>query len=309
MRPAAVGFQCPDEVKQAARERRAVRGPLGGRVARSGQPVVTSTLIGLNVTALIVMTLSGTGLANGSPSMLFMRLADIRGRLFVVQGNAIPVQLGGVAHGEWYRLLTSTFLHFGVLHLGLNMLALWVVGGPIERIVGRSRFLASYLLAGLGGSILSFLFAGPQTVSAGASGAVFGLFGGYFVLARRVSAPTGPIVGTIAINLVLSFSIPHIDYWGHIGGLLAGVAATTVIAYAPARRRSSWQGGGLVAVALVLVVLTAVGIVRVRSDERRHPGPYGVRIDALAPRSGSVPAELPQRGATVAVSSAPSQRS
>lgn len=277
MRPASVGFQCPEEAKETARTVRAKRGVFGGRLPQSAVPLCTYALIGINVAVFVVMVASGTGFLNGQPSVLFTRFADLPGQLFVVHGNTLT-QENGIAHGEWYRLLTSMFLHFGVIHLGLNMYVLYAIGPALEVALGRVRFLALYFIAGVGGSVASFLFAGPTSIGAGASGAIFGLFGAYYILARRLNAQTGPIVITIALNLVLSVSIPHIDIRAHLGGLIAGSAVGAVLAYAPRSRRTLVQASGAVLVLLLVIALAVVRAPQVRERDRNANPPNGVRI-------------------------------
>ncbi|MGH9106745.1 MAG: rhomboid family intramembrane serine protease [Acidimicrobiales bacterium] len=125
--------------------------------------------------------------------------------------------------GQWYRLFTSIFLHVDFLHITLNMVSLLIIGRLVEPAFGKWRYLALFLVSGLGGSVVSYLIANPRTVAVGASGAIFGLFGAYFVLARRAAASTSGILILIAINLFYSFSIPGISWQGHIGGLLTGL--------------------------------------------------------------------------------------
>jgi len=131
-----------------------------------------------------------------------------------------------IAGGQWWRLITAGFLHFGPLHIGFNMLALWVIGKDFERVLGRARFLAVYLVGLLGGSASAFVFGVPGAQVAGASGAVFGLMGGLAVLLRRLRLPPGPAVSMIVINLVISFVVPGISVLGHLGGLVVGALAT-----------------------------------------------------------------------------------
>jgi len=135
-----------------------------------------------------------------------------------------------VAHGEIYRLLTAAFLHYGILHIGFNMWALFVVGPPVEAALGRWRYAAVYFLSGIGGSILTVAFAAPASQSAGASGAIFGLFGALYVLQRRSGISNVAILTTIGLNLVITFSIPNISWEGHVGGLITGTAMTAALA-------------------------------------------------------------------------------
>src|SRR5207302_5641892 len=116
------------------------------------------------------------------------------------------------------------FLHASLMHILFNMLALWIVGPALEAALGRVRFLALYVVAALGGSLCSY-FLDPRFVAGvGASGAVFGLFGAYFVVARARDVDSRQVVGLIVINLLIGFAVPGIDNWAHIGGLVAGGA-------------------------------------------------------------------------------------
>lgn len=244
MRDAAVGFQCPACVAAGSRGGRQARTALGGRL-RSGTPVVW-TLIGLNVAVFVATALGGTSIGfAGGRSDLYAQFAN----------TPLSVAIGG----EYYRLLTAMFLHFGVLHILFNMLALYYVGVPLERSLGRLRLLGLYLLAGLGGSVASFLFGPLGAQSAGASGAVFGLFGAFFVVSRRLGGETGPIVTLIVVNLVLSVAVPGIDLRGHLGGLVTGALLAAILAYVPGGRwRSASQVVGFTAVAVLLAALTVV---------------------------------------------------
>jgi membrane associated rhomboid family serine protease len=142
-----------------------------------------------------------------------------------------------VAAGEWWRLFTSAFLHLGLLHLAFNMYALYLFGPIIEQMYGHLEYAVAYLLCALGGSVLTIL-AAPGSAAAGASGAVFGLFGLAFVVSRRrhllLGSQTRAIlsqVGTLlVINLVLTFSIPSISWTGHVGGLLVGIVIGWLLA-------------------------------------------------------------------------------
>jgi rhomboid protease GluP len=149
-----------------------------------------------------------------------------------------------IAEGEYWRLLTATFLHIGLLHLLLNGWALYLFGPLIERHFGALRFVIIYLVAGLGGSIASFAF-GPE-LSAGASGAIFGLVGAlaaYFWLHRRITGAEGRAqllnaIFIVGINVAFGLSLSQaIDNWGHIGGLIAGAVAGLALAprYQPGR--------------------------------------------------------------------------
>ncbi len=130
-----------------------------------------------------------------------------------------------MAHGQWWRLITAAFLHYGPIHLGMNMLALyWVRAGAPEHLLGRWRFLLLYLAAGLAGSA-GALYASPNAITVGATRAILGVLGARHVLERRGAIHSGgQILGLIIINLALSYALPGISIGGHIGGLIGGIA-------------------------------------------------------------------------------------
>ncbi len=260
MRPASVGFQCPVCVKESGATVRAAQAPYGGKAHE--RPIVTQVLIGINVAVFLLTTATGTGLlAGGNPSALFRRLAMVP--ITSANGFTLPGAVGdGVANGGYYRLLTAMFLHYGIIHIALNMLCLYQLGPYVERSLGRLRFTGLYLLAGIGGSALSYSLGPTFAQAAGASGAVFGLFAAFYVLERKRGGDVGPIAVTIGFNLFISFQVRFIDWRGHVGGLVTGALLAAALVYAPrGSRRALLQAGGFVAV-LVLVV----GIVAVRTS-------------------------------------------
>ncbi|RFS87006.1 rhomboid family intramembrane serine protease [Actinomadura spongiicola] len=251
MRDAAVGHQCVECVREGNRGVRTAvpRTPVGARAAASTTPVVTYTLIGACVAAYLAE------LASWNVVWEFMML----GRAIMPDG-----EVGGVAEGEWYRLFTAMFLHqrggtFGVTHILFNMWLLWAVGPALEQVLGRWRFLALYVLSGLGGSVLLYMVGAPQSSAVGASGAIFGLLGAYFVLGRALGRPVGSIVFLLVINLVITFSVPNISWEGHVGGLVVGAALAAAYGYAPSARRNLFHIGAPV---LVFVLLTALVLLR-----------------------------------------------
>ena len=165
-------------------------------------------------------------------------------------------------------MLTAAFLHANFFHILFNMMALLIVGPPIERAIGSVRFTALYLLAALGGSVCSYLFSNPQLMGVGASGAIFGLFGAYFVFARSRHADTGGIVALIVINLVFSFADPLIDWRAHVGGLITGTLVAVAMSLAERRPPGERRAIDIATVAVVLVVLGA--LVQVRTHQL-HP--------------------------------------
>jgi membrane associated rhomboid family serine protease len=188
---------------------------------------------------------------------------------WLIPGNAVYV---GFAYAnsamltaeEPWRMLTSAFLHSQgfVLHIVLNMYMLWLFGQALEPLLGRVRFLAVYLLSAIGGSVGFLLLAPGQPVAViGASGAIFGLFGGLFVVQRQRGGDVRQLLVLIVINAVLGFVVPGIAWQAHLGGLVTGALATAVIAYAPrGRSRLAVQAGGLVAVAVLLAIATLVRV-------------------------------------------------
>ncbi len=267
MRAASVGFQCPSCVKEGAATVRQPRAAYGGKAAAT--PLVTYVLMGLNIAMFLFTTATGTGFTTGgTPSQPFRDLA------------MVPVFIG--FEGDYYRLLTATFLHYGILHIALNMLCLYQLGPYLESAFGRLRFTALYLLAGVGGSALSYALGPVFVQAAGASGAVFGLFAAYFVLQRKRGGDVSQIGATIAINLVISFGYASfIDWRGHVGGLVTGALLTGALIYAPSARRTLYQTAGFAAV-LVLVV----GVVTVRTTDIKDQVP--TRIVAVSAGADAV---------------------
>jgi membrane associated rhomboid family serine protease len=164
-----------------------------------------------------------------------------------------------VADGQWYRLLTNTFLHeppgdgIGILHILFNMWALIVVGPTLERSLGRVRFVTVYLVSALGGSVLYYLLAGPYSPALGASGAIFGLFGAYFVVARKLRVDARGVIALIVINLAISFT-GGIAWQAHVGGLIAGSLLTAAFVWAPRQNRALIQAAATVAMLVLLIV-------------------------------------------------------
>jgi membrane associated rhomboid family serine protease len=230
MRSAAVGHQCVDCVNEGARTVRQPATALGGRLTT--RPVVTYVLIAINVAMFVVQT--------AAPEFE---------KQFFLWPN-------GVAHyDQFYRLLTSGFLHAGITHIAFNMIALYFTGPAVEHALGHARFLALYVLSLLGGSVLVYLLTPVGTPTLGASGAIFGLFGASFVLARKLQFDIRGIVGLIVINLVITFVAPGISWQGHIGGLLTGAAVAGAFAYAPRANRTLVQAGCSVAMLAVFAAL------------------------------------------------------
>ena len=211
-----VGIRCPDHAGgTSSTSPRTVRRVRTASAAGT-DALVTKVLIAVNVGIYLLQLAMGASF-NANTGWIFEHGALVANAIY---GNGQPA---GVAHGEWWRLITAAFLHYGPLHLGLNMLVLWFVGGPIEAAIGRVQFLLLYLVSGLAGSA-GALVASPHAITVGASGAIFGLFGALAVLEYQHTGVIigGPAFTLIAINLVFSFLVPGTSWGGHVGGLIGG---------------------------------------------------------------------------------------
>jgi membrane associated rhomboid family serine protease len=238
-RPAAVGVQCVDCVREQARTMPTARTVFGGRV-REGRPVVTLALIGACVVVFLLQMVPGS---------------DITRRFAFA-----PV----LADVEPWRFLTSAFLHStGFLpHIAFNMLVLYQVGPYLEERLGRLRFLALYLVSAAGGSVGFLALADPTNPFSwnagvvGASGAVFGLFGALVLVQRHLGGTSQGLLVMIGLNFFLGFVIPNVAWQGHLGGLLTGAALGAAMVAPVKRHRAVVQVAGTVAVVLVLVAVT-----------------------------------------------------
>ncbi|MGI8536459.1 MAG: rhomboid family intramembrane serine protease [Mycobacteriales bacterium] len=247
MRAASVGYQCPECVAAGAKTVREGRTVFGGRIS-SNTSRVSITIIALNVGVFLI------GLRLGERE-LQARFGNIAGPVRFVPGG----EVGGVATGEYYRLFTAAFLHANIFHLAINMFAFVQLGPVLESALGRVRFLTLYVLAALGGSTLSFLVSDRGVLGVGASGAIFGLFGAYYIVVRHLGGETRSILVLLAINLVITFSVPIIDWRAHIGGLVIGVFIAVAFTRAPTgERRGQVQAAACAGLALLLVVLVAL---------------------------------------------------
>jgi membrane associated rhomboid family serine protease len=155
-----------------------------------------------------------------------------------------------------WQMLTAAFLHGSWLHLLFNMYTLYIFGQVLEPMLGRARFLALYLIAAFGGSVAVLLFSDPTTTVVGASGAIYGLMGAYFVLLRAIGERSGQLTGLIAINLIFSFISPGISWQAHIGGLLVGAAVAAIYSATRKPQQKTLQGLGLLLLIASLIVLT-----------------------------------------------------
>jgi membrane associated rhomboid family serine protease len=205
---APVGIRCPEHSGKAQGAARVKRSVQRAHYEGTGA-LVTRALIAINVAVYLLTVATGGGVDSNSGTIYE------HGVLFG------PF----VASGDYWRLLTSAFMHYGPIHLGLNMVVLWFVGAPLEERMGRGRFLLLYLVAGLAGSAGALLVT-PCSPTAGASGAIFGLFAAAVVLELQHVSIFGPWIYTIIIlNFAFTFSSADISVGGHVGGFIGGALA------------------------------------------------------------------------------------
>src|SRR5205085_10720479 len=185
------------------------------------RPTFTYLFFGLNIVVFLLMAFAGG--SGNEPTLM----------AFGVKSNP------EIAQGQWWRFVTPIFIHIGLLHLFFNSYALWIVGPQVEKLYGGARFVILYLLTGIAGVAGSYVYK-PEGLSAGASGAIFGLFGVLLVVGLRYRHNIPPFfsraVGTgvlpvIVINLIIGFSIPQIDNSAHIAGLISGMALAAIVPF------------------------------------------------------------------------------
>lgn len=251
--PAPVGFHCPDEIRAAAAARRPST-TFGGR---PGPPIVTYALVGICLVAYLLVAMMN--LFGGVEAWGMWPLA-------VAGGN------------QFYRLLTAIFMHGSILHILFNMYVLAAFGPALERALGRVRFLVLYLIAGLGGSVASFMFSPLNTLSVGASGAIFGLLTATIVVGMKLRQNVSQIVLLLGVNVLLGFAISNVDWRAHFGGAVFGALAAFVLSIpagtaAERKRRIVLQVLGCLAIIAALLILAML-----RNGQ----------IDALLRASGSV---------------------
>jgi membrane associated rhomboid family serine protease len=229
MTQASVGFHCPECVKRGSQ--RVIKAP-----QLAFRPLATQVLIGLNLVGFVW----GVAVGRSAGRLGSEALAD--GALFSAARRIDPngtTTLLGVDQGEWWRLVSSAFLHSGLLHLGMNMAALWILGSQLERALGPARFVSVYVVSMFAGAF-GVLLLDPNTFTVGASGAVFGLMGVAVMIQRAagINPWASGIGGLILINVIITFAIPAISIGGHVGGLAGGLIAGGFTVEAIRRRLS-----------------------------------------------------------------------
>ncbi len=213
---APVGFQCPECVAGAAARIHQPTTVAGGAVI--DRPMVTYVLIAINVAVFLAQMAIGINAVAGDYGMW-------------------PV--GIAANGEWWRLVTAAFLHGSFLHIAFNMYVLFALGPTLERILGHYRYLALYVLAAIGGGVVSYAFSDMRTVSVGASGAIFGLMGALVVAGRRLRYDITQVLVLLAVNFAIGFFAPGIDWRAHLGGLVTGAIVAAIMVF-PAPDIEPW---------------------------------------------------------------------
>ena len=245
-RPAAVGIQCLDCVREGQKSIRVPRTQFGGKVSAEGRPVVTMTIIGI----CVVVWLAQKASPSFSDALLFFAPA---------------------ARSQPWRLLTSAFEHdpSNLLHILFNMYALWIVGQYLEPLLGRLRFATVYLVCAIGGSVGLLLLVTPSTQpnsswatpALGASGAIFGLFLVLLLVNRHLGRSTVGIGVLILINFALPFIVPNVAWQAHVGGAITGALCGGILIATAGPDRRRWQMPAFAFVAVVLAILAVLTLV------------------------------------------------
>lgn len=232
----AVGFHCPECVKSAPQPKVKVR-----RLAAS--QLTSVVIIAINVVVFLAIFFTGR---QESPLVPILALTPEgacvgAGQIWLTDPTGCAAAgyswEPGVATGALWQLITSAFVHIDVWHIGFNMLALFLLGPQVERVLGRARFLAIYLLSALVGSAFVVAFSPPFQSTLGASGAVFGLIGALLLLAWRYGGNARGILMWLGLNIVFTFAVPTVSWQGHLGGLFGGLVLTALLGLLP----SSWH--------------------------------------------------------------------
>ncbi|HTZ87002.1 MAG TPA: rhomboid family intramembrane serine protease [Solirubrobacteraceae bacterium] len=246
-----VGMRCPE----CARQRTQVK------TIRSvaTRPELTLALIAVNVVAFLA---EGNVSVTGQPTDKVYEKGALFGSI-----EGLPGQ--GVAHGQWWRIVTGGFLHENLIHIGFNMYVLYLLGQMLEPALGRARFGLIYGVSLLAGS-LGALIVSPHAVTVGASGAVFGVMGAAAVeiRARQIPLMQSGVGGLILINLVISFALPGISWGGHVGGLIGGTLAAIAIQFGSRMRQQALAIGACV----VLGVACFAGSIAVSKSTEAEAG-------------------------------------
>ena len=245
-----VGIRCPDHAKGAAAAPKQ-RAKVTARRLSAPVGLVTRILIGINVGVYLLELATGAGI-NANSGWIYEHGVLIATAIDS-SGHAI-----GVAQGDWWRLITAPFLHYGPVHLGLNMLVLWFIGPALEEYFGRWRYLLLYLVAGLAGSAGALILS-ANALTVGASGAIWGLMGAAVLLeARKIYVFGGQAMGLVVFNLIFTLLIPGISIGGHIAGGIGGAAAA--LAFTSLRRTPKLATLTVAAIGAVSVAVALLSV-------------------------------------------------
>ena len=268
MIPAAVGYQCPECVRAHTKATRQNQGPYGGTLSKN--PRVTSiVIIAINAAVWGVIQIAGLmgiqekvveflGLlpqgmcmASTTPGSYYPQAHSLTQCLTMPGGEWVP----GVADGAWWQLFTSIFTHVAIWHIGVNCLTLWFLGPPLESVLGRVRFLTTYIVAGLFGSLSVYWLAPPDSFSYGGSGSLFGLMGALLVILWKQKGDVRQLLMWLGLNIVITFvGGASISWQAHLGGLVGGALIACIWAFVPPsahRGRTQWI---LIGAALIIII-------------------------------------------------------
>ena len=194
------------------------------KISLKDKPLITIGIIAINVIMYVVTA--------------YLSFVYAKGSIFNSDTNVL-ILLGAkvnelIQKGQYYRLISCMFLHGGIVHLGVNMYSLYAIGPMVEKVYGKAKYVAIYFFAGICASIFSYIFS--TSVSIGASGAIFGLLGAVLVFAIKSKGKTGnafirSILSVIFINIFIGATLPNIDNFAHIGGLLGGMLIAFLVSF------------------------------------------------------------------------------
>ena len=244
-----MGFHCPECAKSGKQQVYQGIGSLRSR------PVVTIGLMVANVAIYMI----GIGLGGGDAVMGGSEPLQ-RHFALIAKASFDGRTISGVAQGEWYRMVSSGFLHYGALHLAMNMYALWILGQAIEQIGGRARMATIYFVSLLAGS-LGALVMSPGSLTAGASGAIFGLMGALLLAHRAAGIPfrNSPLLPLLFINAAFTLGVPGISIGGHLGGFIGGaIAGWVLLDYGVRREVPPWLPYAICGALTVGIVVAGV---------------------------------------------------
>jgi membrane associated rhomboid family serine protease len=258
MTPTSVGMRCPECATQKTQIRRPTGPSFSGFATWSGGSrwTVTNVLIAINVLVFLAEVGTGVSIGGSDPHGWVFNHGSLVG-LTLTGHNPYQGPPGYVGNHQYWRLLTSGFLHEGLIHIAFNMLSLWMIGRTLEPAIGRTNFAAIYFSSLLAGSFGALVFT-PDVATAGASGAVFGVFGAFAAVAysRGISLVSTGILPILLFNLIFDLTVSGISIGGHIGGFVAGVlGGFAVVELAERRRKPAWA----LVVCLVIACVSVVG--------------------------------------------------